>query len=45
MSSKPQPRRRWQMNHDDLFYGTVTITGLLAYIGYGLLFAWAIGRR
>lgn len=36
MTSHIPPRRRWRPNPDDVFYGAVTVTGLLAYIGYGI---------
>lgn len=37
MTSHVRHRHRWRTDPDDLFYGTVTVTGLLAYIGYGIL--------
>lgn len=38
------PRRRWRPNPDDVFYGAVTMAGLLAYVGYGILLQLAGGR-
>lgn len=45
MTSRVPHRRRWRPNPDDVFYGTVTVTGLLAYIGYGILLLQIAGGR
>ncbi|TQN00749.1 hypothetical protein [Microbacterium lacticum] len=43
MSTSTHRRRRSRVGHDDIFWATVTVTGLLAYIGYGFVFALTIG--
>lgn len=45
MTSPIPHRARWRPNTDDVFYGTVTATGLLTYIGYGILLLQIAGGR
>ncbi len=45
MTSRVPHRPRWRANPDDVFYGTVTATGLLTYIGYGILLLQIAGGR
>lgn len=45
MTSHVPHRRRRRPNPDDVFYCAVTVTGLLAYVGYGLLLSQIAGGR
>ncbi len=44
-SHAPHRRRRWRPSPDDVFYCAATVTGLLAYVGYGLLLIQIAGGR